>query len=121
MSKLTRITNVVYNASSNELVRTNTLVKNTIVTIDAAPYKLWFQNQYGIDISKLKESKDYESLPKEAQISPDMVEQIASGKILACISSRPGQTGRCDGYLLEDAELKFYKRKLDKKKRKKKV
>ena len=35
----TKILNVVYNASNNELVRTNTLVKNTIVRIDAIPFK----------------------------------------------------------------------------------
>jgi small subunit ribosomal protein S8e len=32
---------VVYNASNNELVRTKTLVKNCIVSIDAAPFKQW--------------------------------------------------------------------------------
>ena len=28
------------------------------------------------------------------------------------ISSRPGQSGRCDGYLLEGAEYEFYRRKM---------
>ena len=27
---------------------------------------------------------------------------------LACVSSRPGQSGRCDGYILERKELGFY-------------
>ena len=27
---------------------------------------------------------------------------------LACVSSRPGQSGRCDGYILEGKELEFY-------------
>ena len=30
----------------------------------------------------------------------------------ACISSRPGQSGRCDGYILEGRELEFYLKKL---------
>ena len=34
----------------------------------------------------------------------------------ACISSRPGQSGRCDGYILEGKELEFYLRKLRSKK-----
>ena len=38
--------------------------------------------------------------------------------ILWVISSRPGQSGRCDGYILEGPELAFYKRKLDIKKKK---
>jgi len=34
------------------------------------------------------------------------------------ISSRPGQQGRCDGYILEGKELDFYVRKLKVKKSK---
>merc|ERR1712187_18762 len=44
-------------------------------------------------------------------------EQFQSGRLLACIASRPGQSGRCDGYVLEGDELTFYKRKLEKKKK----
>jgi len=36
--------------------------------------------------------------------------------LLACISSRPGQCGRADGYVLEGKELEFYQRKMQKKK-----
>ena len=36
----------------------------------------------------------------------------------ACVSSRPGQSGRCDGYLLEGRELEFYLKKLKSKKAK---
>ena len=41
----------------------------------------------------------------------------AAGKILACISSRPGQSGRADGYILEDEELAFYHKKINQKKK----
>ena len=34
----------------------------------------------------------------------------------ACISSRPGQCGRADGYILEGSELHFYQRKIRSKK-----
>lgn len=44
--------------------------------------------------------------------------QLAKGTLLACISSRPGQSGRCDGYILEGSELDFYQRKMIKKKSK---
>ncbi len=37
---------------------------------------------------------------------------MQSGRILAVISSRPGQSGRADGYVLEGPELDFYTRKL---------
>ena len=50
VTKKARIINVVYNASNNELVRTNTLVKNCIVLIDSSPFKAWYSNHYGVEI-----------------------------------------------------------------------
>merc|ERR1719386_327972 len=44
----TRILDVVYNASDNDLVRTKTLVKNAIVQIDATPFKLYYIKHYGL-------------------------------------------------------------------------
>ncbi|KAF9586944.1 hypothetical protein IFM89_039816 [Coptis chinensis] len=43
-------------------------------------------------------------------------EQFGGGRLLACISSRPGQCGRTDGYILEGKELEFYMKKLQRKK-----
>ena len=45
-----------------------------------------------------------------------LADQFLSGRLYACISSRPGQSGRCDGYILESKELEFYTKKLSKKK-----
>ena len=50
-------------------------------------------------------------------IDPHVAEQFAAGRLLACISSRPGQSGRADGYILEGKELEFYLKKLEKKKK----
>merc|ERR1711941_253598 len=49
-AKKVRILDVVYNATSNELVRTKTLTKNTIVQIDAQPFKQWYLKKYGVDL-----------------------------------------------------------------------
>jgi small subunit ribosomal protein S8e len=54
IAKKTRILDVVYNASNNELVRTKTLVKNCIVQIDATPFKAWYSAHYGLDIGVCK-------------------------------------------------------------------
>ena len=43
-------------------------------------------------------------------------DQFAVGRLYACISSRPGQSGRADGYILEGRELDFYVKKMAKKK-----
>ena len=41
ITRKTRIMDVVYNASNNELVRTKTLVKNCIVQVDSNPFRQW--------------------------------------------------------------------------------
>jgi ribosomal protein S8E len=47
---------VVYNSSNNELVRTQTLVKNAIVQVDAAPFRQWYSQHCGLDIGKKKKA-----------------------------------------------------------------
>jgi small subunit ribosomal protein S8e len=134
VSKKTRILGVVYNASNNELVRTNTLVKGCIVQIDAAPFKAWFEKTYATKIEENgkmvfvnpeeKKSKhalrDLKNRQKSRDVATSLVEQMNSGRFLAAISSRPGQSGRADGYLLEGKEYEFYQRQLNTKKGKKK-
>jgi hypothetical protein len=39
-------------------------------------------------------------------------DQFNAGRLYAVIASRPGQSGRCDGYILEGRELEFYLRKI---------
>jgi len=64
-TKRSRILNVVYNATSNELVRTNTLVKGCIVQIDATPFKQWYEQFYRVQIGKAK--KEEEKKPEAAK------------------------------------------------------
>jgi len=124
-TRRTRIVAVVYNASNNELVRTNTLVKNCIVQVDATPFRLWYEKTYGLPLGKKGKAVDQSKLSetvllrqKQAAIEKPINDQFNTGRLLACISSRPGQTGRCDGYILEGKELEFYSKKLQKKKSK---
>ncbi|KAL9254314.1 Small ribosomal subunit protein eS8-like protein [Drosera capensis] len=141
VTRKTRILDVVYNASNNELVRTQTLVKSAIVQVDAAPFKQWYLQHYGVEIgrkkkaaaiSAKKEGEEGETteeakksnhvlrkLEKRQQgrtLDPHIEEQFAGGRLLAAISSRPGQCGRADGYILEGKELEFYMKKLQRKK-----
>mmetsp|Transcript_14280 Transcript_14280/g.21519 ORF Transcript_14280/g.21519 Transcript_14280/m.21519 type:complete len:207 (+) Transcript_14280:85-705(+) len=134
VSKKVRLIDVVYNATSNELVRTKTLTKNTIVQIDAQPFAQWYAKRYGIDVKKkVQKKKDEEEHPEEKKsykviqnqkaraagqkLEQTIEDQFMTGRLLACIASRPGQSGRCDGYVLEGEELQFYKKKLEKKKK----
>ena len=132
-TRKTRILDVVYNASNNELVRTKTLVKSCIVQIDATPFRQWYESYYGIQLVKKRKNQQktetVEETPKThnqlrrfkqrkplAKIDPHVEEQLHTGRVYAAISSRPGQSGRCDGYLLEGREFEFYQRKMKSKK-----
>ena len=133
-----KIINVVYNASNNEYIRTNTLTKNTIIRIDASPFKKFLAKRYfgeedpNFEVNfdweseeTYKEKKDDTSVKRrdlkylkrraQTRIEPKIQEQINKGHIYACISSRPGQSGRADGYILEGRELDFYVKKIERK------
>lgn len=56
-ARKTRIIDVVYNASNNELVRTKTLVKNAIVVVDATPFRQWYESHYALPIGRKKGAK----------------------------------------------------------------
>uniref|UniRef100_A0A6N2LHM1 40S ribosomal protein S8 n=1 Tax=Salix viminalis TaxID=40686 RepID=A0A6N2LHM1_SALVM len=157
VTRKTRILDVVYNASNNELVRTQTLVKSAIVQVDAAPFKQWYLQHYGVDIGRKKKAvvkkeapeflyavllikmfclvyqqegeaaseetkksnhvvRKIEKRQQGRQLDPHIEEQFGGGRLLASISSRPGQCGRADGYILEGKELDFYMKKIQRKK-----
>merc|ERR1711964_628547 len=58
VTRKVRVLNVVYNSTNNELVRTNTLVKGGIIQIDAAPFKQWYEQHYGVKIGKKKDADE---------------------------------------------------------------
>ena len=129
----TRILDTVYNATNNELVRTKTLVKNAIVLIDANPFRQWYLKKYDVELNKKKIEESNKlreatktsnsvkskiaALQKDRVIDQRVADQFNSGRLYAAISSRPGQSGRVDGYILEGKELEFYLKKLEKRKK----
>merc|ERR1719443_2844902 len=131
-TRKTRILDVVYNASNNELVRTKTLVKNAIVQIDATPFRQWYEAHYGVAVGKKKKATDEAADEKKQSravakkvaarqegrvLDPNINSQFDTGRLLACVSSRPGQCGRCDGFVLEGKELEFYVKRMARKKK----
>jgi small subunit ribosomal protein S8e len=127
-----KILNVVYNATNNELVRTQTLVKGAIVAVDPLPFKYYWHIHYEEkkinklpDIPDPERKKRLEEKKEKLKKKHPYAEQIEKlhhifdmmnkGRLLARLTSRPGQTGRCDGYLLEGRELDFYTKKMEKK------
>ncbi|KAL3506524.1 hypothetical protein ACH5RR_031906 [Cinchona calisaya] len=61
--------------------------------------------------------KKIEKHQKDRKLDPHIEEQFYSaGRLLACISSRPVQCGRADGYILEGKKQEFYMKKIPRKK-----
>merc|ERR1711981_1199325 len=137
VSTNTRIVDVVYNATSNELIRTKTLVKGAVLMIDATPFRSYYESHYAKALGRKKghnftdeEKAAVEKLDncgpetkkkisaRNSVVAGNLNSQFLQGKLLAKISSRPGQCGRADGYILEGEELDFYVKKLKTKKSK---
>lgn len=108
-------------------------MKNCIVKIDATPFRQWYLKHYDVELNKkkveeadkarasAKRSKHVKAVlagrQKERKIEQKVADQFNSNQLFACISSRPGQSGRLDGYVLEGRELDFYIKKLERKKK----
>ncbi|KAL8397465.1 hypothetical protein RB594_004260 [Gaeumannomyces avenae] len=131
-TRKTRVIGVAYHPSNNELVRTNTLTKSAVIQIDAAPFRQWYEAHYGQAIGRRRQQKQAKEAAEEVKksksveakqaarfaargkVDPALEKQFEAGRLFAVVSSRPGQSGRCDGYILEGEELAFYQRKLHK-------
>jgi len=139
VTRKTRILAVSYNASNNELVRTNTLVKGAIIQIDATPFRQWYENHYATPLGRKKSTTEETSAETtaedlvtkkrsshlqrkidarktEAHVDTLLNEEFVAGRLYARVASRPGQVGRADGYILEGKELEFYVKKIKSKK-----
>lgn len=123
---------MAFHPSNNELIRTNTLTKSAVVQIDAAPFRQWYEAHYGTSLgrrrqtkkegesaedakkSKSVEKKQAARLSAQGKVEPALERQFEAGRLYAVVSSRPGQSGRVDGYVLEGEELAFYQRAIRK-------
>ncbi|CAD8051184.1 unnamed protein product [Paramecium sonneborni] len=128
VAKKAKIVEVVYHPSNNELVRTKTLTRGGIVQIDATPFKQWYAKKYNVELGSKKKKETTGEQPKkltskqeqrtkENFIDQFVQEQFANQRLLVRITSRPGQSGRADGYILEGKELEFYIKKIEQKKK----
>ena len=104
--------------------------------IDATPFRNYYESFYGATIGKSKRARQAataeptktettEAVKKSKKVERKLAarqaaskiesaveSQFANGRLYAVISSRPGQSGRADGYILEGEELAFYLRKM---------
>lgn len=85
VTRKSRIISVVYNPTNPEYVRTNTVVKGSIVQIDATPFKNWYQKHYGVTIGKaIKFHKDKKSTEKKSRkhraLKPEKPKKVSEAK-----------------------------------------
>lgn len=138
VTRKVRVIGVSFHPSNNELVRTNTLTRSAVIQIDAAPFRQWYEAHYGASLGRRRQQQqkkeDDTSAPAEApakksksvekkqaarvaataKVDPALERQFEAGRLFAIIASRPGQSGRCDGYVLEGEELAFYQKAIRK-------
>ncbi|KAL8797108.1 MAG: hypothetical protein Q9195_000575 [Heterodermia aff. obscurata] len=133
IARKVRVISVSYHPSNNELVRTNTLTKSAVVQVDAAPFRQWYEAHYGTSLGRRRQQQQKGAEKEEAVKKSKSVEkkqaartaamgkvdqalerQFEAGRLYAVVSSRPGQSGRVDGYVLEGEELAFYQRAIRK-------
>ncbi|KAI9775826.1 MAG: ribosomal protein S8A [Geoglossum umbratile] len=135
VAKKVRVIAVSFHPSNNELVRTNTLTKSAVVQVDAAPFRQWYEAHYGQQLGRKRQqkatgadgakdepAKKSKSVEKKlaarfaatGKIEPGLEKQFEAGRLYAVVASRPGQSGRVDGYILEGEELAFYQRAIRK-------
>nr|OQO24601.1 40S ribosomal protein S8-B [Rachicladosporium sp. CCFEE 5018] len=130
ISRKVRVIAVAFHPSNNELVRTNTLTRSAVVQIDATAFRQWYEAHYGSSIGRrrqakgeeAKEEKKSKSIEKKqaervkagGKVEPALERQFEAGRLYAVVASRPGQSGRVDGYVLEGEELAFYQRAIRK-------
>ena len=99
------------------------------------PFRQWYEAHYGVSVGrkkkKVEEGAEPEAPKKQSKsvlakiskrqetrvIDANINSQFDTGRLLACVSSRPGQCGRVDGYVLEGKELEFYVKKMARKKK----
>lgn len=130
IARKVRVISVSFHPSNNELVRTNTLTKSAVVQVDAAPFRQWWEAHYGQSLGRRRQQKQTTEEEKkkskgvekkqaarfaaQGKVDPALERQFEAGRLYAVVASRPGQSGRVDGYVLEGEELAFYQRAIRK-------
>ncbi|CAJ1027178.1 putative Ribosomal protein S8e, partial [Leishmania utingensis] len=72
--------------------------------------------KYDVNKASPKLQREWTRRRSSHKVEKAIADQLREGRVLARMTSRPGQSGRADGILLEGAELQFYLKRLEKKK-----
>lgn len=93
ISRKARICDVVYHPSDNEFTRNKTVVKNSIIQIDANPFKNWYFSHYNLHLGKRRDADvlektfgqkalaRFEERQKLCKVDPMVEDQFNYGKL----------------------------------------
>jgi small subunit ribosomal protein S8e len=94
-TRKTRVLTVVYNASNNELVRTNTLVKGAVIQVDATPFRQWYEAHYANTLGK-KKGGEAEAEKKSNHVQRKVASRQADAQVDSLLEDQFG-AGRLYG------------------------
>ncbi|MBA0716521.1 hypothetical protein Golax_015345 [Gossypium laxum] len=126
VTRKTRILDVVYNASNSKLVRTQTLLKSAIDQVDAALFKQWYLQHYGLDIGRKSSSSRERRRGINYEGETGTEEAKKSNHVMRKLEKQQRYRGSVVGLHLfaawsvwtcrRDKELEFYIKKIQRKK-----
>lgn len=93
------ILKVVHNTANDNFTKLGVMVKGTIVEVDSSPFKTWYTTHHNKEAGKPNE---------ENSLLGQLLPYMETGKLYAKITTRPGQVGACNGYILEGDELETF-------------
>ena len=89
----------------------HTTVRTWVEDVNRSPTRMLLSRRKK---SKGVEKKQAQRFASQGKVEAALEKQFEAGRLYAVVSSRPGQSGRVDGYILEGEELAFYQRQLRK-------
>lgn len=100
IEKCLPILDVLYSAAGKKYSKEKIMVKGAYILVDASDVK----DDLNID-SLLDASKESDVSDVEETVKANVIELLNSKKLIARITSRPGQVGNCNGVIVEGKEL----------------
>ena len=111
-SQKTRIVSVGYSAANNEFVRTNTLVRGSVVYVDSAPFRNWFEKRYGYIPGATKADQTEAAKGRSARLAEKQAARAAVRGGAVSDIPKDLQDQFSSGRVLEGEEYAFYARKI---------
>ncbi|XP_065062856.1 uncharacterized protein LOC135689532 [Rhopilema esculentum] len=109
------ITDVIHSDANKEHIEKKIMTKGSIVQIDATEFRKMLEckeENKVEDTTSVDDATKTDDDKRSQEIDESLKELVKAGYLYGKITTRPGQVGLCDGYILEGAELQSIMEKL---------